>query len=218
MIEQANRVGFRLPATPPGSELPSELSAEQRVEHGFYFGRQHEPCLRLYFVVSGHVSLRQTRPEGTDRLHEFLGPGDVFGEEALIPEGKWRVSALAITPVRVSSVLARNLPRFGRHYSHWVSDVCTQLSVRLERTYRRMDLLHSSSTQERVYCLLTDLARQYGQLHEHRVWLSLPLTQSDLADLARMRRETMARALGNLEAEGLIQRRGRRGFWLSCLS
>lgn len=194
---------------------PSDLAPEQRVGARYRFGKQGAPCQLLHFIESGYVSLRQSGPDGEERLVEMLGAGDLFGEEALKSSGCWRVSAVSVTCVIVRTLPARHLPRLAQYYPQVASSVCEQLAARMERSYQSMDMLLRASARDRVHSLLTTLATRFGQLHGHRVWLPLPLNQRELADLAQMRRETMVRILGALESEGHIQRRGRRGFWVN---
>lgn len=195
--------------------LPPDLAPAQRFGARFQFGKQGSACPLLHFIESGYVSLRQSNRGGEERLLEMLGAGDVFGEDALKSTGCWRVSAAAVTPVIVRTLPARLLPRLAQHYPQVAATVCEQLAARMERSYQSMDMLLRASARERVHALLTTLASRFGQLHGHRVWLSLPLSQRELADLAQVRRETMVRILGALESEGLIQRRGRRGMWVN---
>ncbi|MGV3724439.1 MAG: Crp/Fnr family transcriptional regulator [Actinomycetota bacterium] len=195
--------------------LPPDLAPEQRVGARYLFGKQGSACLLLHFIESGYVSLRQSNQCGEERLLEMLGAGDVFGEDALKSTGCWTVSAEAVTPVVVRTLPARHLPRISQHYPQVAARVCEQIAARIERTYQSMDMLLRASARERVHSLLAALATRFGELHGHQVWLSLPLNQRELADLAQVRRETMGRMLAALESEGHIQRRGRRGMWVN---
>ncbi|MCC2668962.1 MAG: Crp-like helix-turn-helix domain, partial [Armatimonadetes bacterium] len=66
----------------------------------------------------------------------------------------------------------------------------------------------------RAHGLLHLLAARYGEQRGGRIWLEMPLSQSELADLVGLRRETMSRVLGSLVEAGAIQRGGRRGIWV----
>src|SRR5215207_3648382 len=64
-----------------------ELSARLRrrpYNRGEAVFREGDPGTSLYIVQSGHVKLSLTSAEGREIIIDLLGPGDVFGELALL--------------------------------------------------------------------------------------------------------------------------------------
>ena len=215
MLDFCGRAG-ELNRTSARLELPLELAPELRVRPSLFLGFQGQPCSQFYLVESGYFALRQLGRDRQERLVALLGPGDCFGEEALQQEGRWQVSAEALSHGAVRLIAARNLARFAQHYPQMLQTILGQLSARIEREYRRMDLMHSADAKTRAFGLLHLLATQYGEPRDGRIWLEMPLSQGELADLVGLRRETMSRVLGTLSADGMIQRRGRRGLWVNA--
>ena len=201
--------------TPGRLDLPLELAPEVRIRPNQFLGFQGEGCSQLFLIEKGYVALRQMGRDRQERLVALLGPGDCFGEEALQPNGKWQVSAEALSLGMIRTIPGGSLALFAQHYPRLLQTILGRLSTRIEREYRRMDLMHCSDARTRAYGLLHLLATQYGEPHEGRLWLEMPLSQAELADLVGLRRETMSRVLGSLSADGTIQRRGRRGLWLN---
>lgn len=58
--------------------------------------RQNEPCDRMYLVARGRVRLTVERRDGEFRLLETLGPGDHFGELALVTDTQRTSTATAV--------------------------------------------------------------------------------------------------------------------------
>ncbi|HEU4753133.1 MAG TPA: Crp/Fnr family transcriptional regulator, partial [Armatimonadota bacterium] len=145
----------------------------------------------------------------------LLGPGDLFGESSLQPSRAWKVSARAVTDGSAHVLPASNLPRLAQHYPELMAQIVALLSARLERALERMDLIQTDSARERILGLLSLMAEYHGQVQGNEVWIPLTLTQAELGEMVGLARETVARTMNSLEAEGLVRRANRRGLWLS---
>ncbi|MCC2670119.1 MAG: Transcriptional Regulator, Crp/Fnr family, partial [Armatimonadetes bacterium] len=134
--------------------LPADLAPELRLRPRMHLGTRGDACSHLHFIESGFVVLRQVGNEGQERVVDLLGPGDFFGEEALQPGGRWQVTAEALSPGLVRLVPGVAVPRFAQHYPNLLQKILFQLSTRIERDYRRMDLMQHPSARARAHGLL----------------------------------------------------------------
>jgi len=200
-------------AQPPRLALPAEMATEQRFYRKSLFGTQNRRCDRLYLITRGHVLFHRLGRDGEKRVLDLLGPGDLFGEDALRADSCWQVTATAVTDGAVQVIPAGQVPGLAQYYPGIATSLFQLLAGRLERAHRRCDIILAGSARDRALGLLTELAGQYGTQQGDRIWLALPLTQSQLAELIRVRRETVVRTLAELEADGLILRR-RSGMWV----
>jgi NADH dehydrogenase len=76
---------------------------------GDFIYRQGDPANFFYAIEQGEVEvLRRADGSHDDRTFAFLGPGDFFGEAALLQDPSYRVSIRARTVVRVI-VMSRNM-------------------------------------------------------------------------------------------------------------
>lgn len=201
------------PPALPRLSLPAEMATEQRFYRKSLFGTQNRRCDRLYLITRGHVLFHRVGRDGEKRVLDLLGPGDLFGEDALRADARWQVTAAAVTDGAVQVIPAGQVPGLAQYYPGVAAALFQLLAERLERAHRRSDILLAASARERALGLLAELADQYGEAQGDRIWLALPLTQSQFAELIRVRRETVVRTLADLEAEGLIFRR-RSGMWV----
>lgn len=208
VLETPSTPTHRLPLS-----FPAEMATEQRFYRKSLFGTQNRRCERLYLITRGHVLFHRVGRDGEKRVLDLLGPGDLFGEDALRADSRWQVTAAAVTDGTAQVIPAGQVPGLAQYYPGIAASLFQLLAQRLERAHRRSDILLAASARERALGLLAELAEQYGVAQGDRVWLSLPLTQSQLAELIRVRRETVVRTLADLEAEGLIHRR-RSGLWV----
>ncbi len=116
----------RISAFPLLSDLPPEeaaaletLFAEKRLVEGKDVYREGEPSRYFYFLLSGAISLWQRRGSKEEQVRLF-GPGEVFGEEALLGSPRRNATAYVekeTTVLRAPSeslrLRLRSLPRAG---------------------------------------------------------------------------------------------------------
>jgi CRP/FNR family transcriptional regulator, cyclic AMP receptor protein len=192
----------------------AEIAPRMPFWKGTVIGKQGEPCSSIYIIVSGQVLLSRKSLEGEEYSVYLLGGGDLFGEGSLQPEREWMVTARAVTDGAAYVLPSAQLSRFIQYYPDLGTHIVKLLGARLVRSHRRLDLVTSNCARDRVLGLLRVLADHHGQERQERIWLPISVTQTELAEMVGLARETVARVLTALETEGLVFKEGRRGFWL----
>src|SRR5919199_5854410 len=87
----------------PEEELPkiARLLREQKArENELIFG-QGDPGDALYIVLQGRVRIATSDNSGRERVLAFYGPGEFFGDMAVLTGAPRSATARATTPVRV---------------------------------------------------------------------------------------------------------------------
>jgi hypothetical protein len=157
----------------------------------------------LLIVEDGLVILRAIIPGTTRRTVTcYAAPGAVV----LPPAEDEVLAALADTVVRCIS-------KADRERLLQDPDTAAGLLDGLEETLRQK---HASianmgrlSHVERVRVKLIELAREHGKVGKDWIRLDFPLTHDLLGEMTGSARETVTRALDELQREGFIRRQGR---------
>ena len=169
-----------------------------------------DPADCLHFIASGHVIVRRTTPEGERAAFTVMGPGEAFGEIALLSPQARRTSSVVTLEATASLTLAGSvftgLVREHPEFDRLLVDV---LAARVRRLSDHLvDALYAS-LEQRVVRRLADLCHIYGVAEGQVV---LPVTQSDLAEMAGASRPATNRVLRRLAGEGAVTlSRGRIG-------
>lgn len=119
------------------------LFEERRYCAGEVILRQGEPTEALYFILAGGARVVLTDGEGLRHTLARLGPGEMFGERALLT-GETRTADVAATAPLRAAVLPRRhfeeiLPRFPELYARLCRHLAAQLgnwAVRHQRDER----------------------------------------------------------------------------------
>jgi CRP-like cAMP-binding protein len=162
-----------------------------------------DPADSLHLVAAGRFAVRRTTPLGEDSLLAIRGPGDFFGELALVSGGNRSATVQALEAAETLAVYRTDFEELRRRYPQ----VDQVLVLMLAREVRRMDDLLSESyyvsAERRVLRRLLEVADAYGGA-------DVPLTQEQLAALAGTSRATVNAVLSAERQRGTVTlRRGR---------
>jgi CRP/FNR family transcriptional regulator, cyclic AMP receptor protein len=167
-----------------------------------------DPADTLHLIARGRFASRLTTRLGDTVTFSVQGPGEAFGELALVEAGASRsTTVVALEPGETHAVAGDDFARLRRQYPA-VNDVLVRLLA--QRLRRQSELLVEAlfeTAETRVLRRLSELAELYGAGAPGTV---VPLTQEDIAGLAGTSRATVNRVLRNEAKQGAVElRRGR---------
>ena len=108
--------------------------------------RQGEPGEKFYIIERGNVSVWKTGEEGVEARHARLGPGQYFGEIALVTNAPRNATIRAETPLVLLSLDHADFDRLVRGYVSLAEQVNT--SVRYNWLLRGMPIFDELSSHE----------------------------------------------------------------------
>jgi CRP/FNR family cyclic AMP-dependent transcriptional regulator len=164
--------------------------------------RQGDAARSLHLVVRGRVAVMVTCGHGHQLTFMIAGPGDTFGELALLGGGEAHecaVRALEETETMAVSrgdyeACLRRHPQFGELVARKLAERVLRLAVQLQE-------VACVPVEQRVRRRLVELVDLYGRDATGTV---IPLTQQDVAALAGTARGTVNRVLRQEEALGSL--------------
>ena len=164
---------------------------------------QGDPADTLHLVAAGHVSVRVTLPGGEFVVVAIFGPGDAFGELALVGVPRSRgATVIALEPCETLSLGWDQFERLRASYPGVNRFLVELLSARVERLNGYLLEALYVPAERRVLRRLVDLCQLYAGDEQHIV---IPVTQEMLASLAGTTRPTANQVLGRLAASQLVQ-------------
>jgi CRP-like cAMP-binding protein len=184
-------------------ELVAIARRRRFARHEVVFHRD-DPGDSMHLVVKGRFAIQIMTPLGDTATLGIRGPGDSFGELALVGDDPRRTATVtAIEQAETFAVYRTEFDRLrGRHpavdkllFAFLAGELRRQNELLLEALYLPVE--------PRLLRRLADLARLYdGGL--------IPLTQEQLAELAGTTRPTVNRVLQDEQARGTLRlERGR---------
>jgi CRP-like cAMP-binding protein len=185
----------------PPEDVRTLLSIARRrtFSRGEVVFHRDDPADSLHLVVRGRFGARVLTPLGDGVLVDVLGPGQSFGELALIsPEARRSATVEALEAGETRSVYRDEFARLQREHPG-VKDVLLRLlAEQLRRSTDRVVEAHHVDAETRVRRRLFELTA----LYEDGV---VPLTQEDIAALAGTSRATVNRVLREEQRLGSVR-------------
>lgn len=199
------RVEWRLLAGVPGEDVRRLLAVARRRtfrkrEVVFHRG---DPADSLHLVSKGRFKVEVSTPLGEPATISIRGPGDSFGEMAIVGPGAPRSATVeALEDAETFCVLESEFRRLRREHPE-IDQLLIDLLANEVRllTERLLEALYMP-VERRIQRRLVELAEQYGASAEAVV---IPLTQEELAGLAGASRTTVNQVLRSLEEKGLVE-------------
>ncbi len=157
----------------------------------------------LHLIVKGRFAARITTPLGETAMLDVLGPGEAFGELALLSPGARRSASVeALDEGETLSVYRDDFASLQAEHPG-VKDVLLRLlAEQLTRASDRIVEAHFTDADTRVRRRLRDLAVRQ---HPGAGPIAVSMTQEHLAEMAGTSRATVNRVLREEERRGTVR-------------
>ncbi len=163
----------------------------------------------LYIIEVGKVRIFLPTESGDEFSVDVLGPGDVFGEMALLDGQPRSASAIALEDTTTQVLGHADFQRHLTASPQLASALLGMLSRRLRHVLDNAEILASLDVYGRLARVLLDMAQRHG-LQDKGIVINVALTQQELATMVGATRERINRALGTFKTQRLIEMRGRK--------
>jgi CRP-like cAMP-binding protein len=159
-----------------------------------------DPADSMHLIASGRFAVRITTSRGDTALIAVRGPGDSFGELALVSSDAKRVATVsALEPGETWSVYRDDFVRLRRQHPSVDAVLVHLLAEEVRRLSERLTEAYYEDADTRVRRRLVELARSAEGA------ATIPLTQEALAEMAGTSRATVNRVLRDEQRRGSIE-------------
>ncbi len=184
--------------------VPRTFEAYQVV---FREGDRSDTC---YVIRSGHVRAVRGHADGRSITLAQFGPGDHFGELAMLDEERRSATIEALEETEAIAILGADMRRLLREHPDIAVKLIASLGRRLRETNERLARQSFQTVQSRVASALAQLVEAARAEGAGELDVLITSTQAELAQLAGSSRESASRFLAVLERAGIItQGRGK---------
>lgn len=190
-----------------GPDDYADLTALAVVQHfakGDFVFRAGAPGNNVYFLKSGKVKICQLSPLGREVILWFCFAGEIFGLAEVARGGGRVVNALACEQSEVLAVSQDQFKAFlGAHPETSLLSMQV-LSSRLRVLGEMFVNLVADEVHIRIAKLILRLSARYGTRVGKEIFLNVPLTHQEIADMTGTSRQTVTSALSELKKRGVL--------------
>jgi CRP/FNR family transcriptional regulator len=182
----------------------TSLAKLQSYARGDFVFRAGAPGNNVYFLQSGKIKISQPSPLGREVILWFCFPGEIFGLAEVARGGFRVVNALASAPSEVLAVSHEQFRSFLARHPNTALLSMQVLSSRLRILGEMLVNLVADDVNTRIAKLILRLSARYGTRVEKEIFLNIPLTHQELADMIGTSRQTVTSALSDLKKRGIL--------------
>ena len=163
----------------------------------------------LVFVVkTGTIKITRVNDEGKEVILALLGPGEIFGELAILDGEARSANALAQENCQLLAINKEDFLDILKHNFSISYSLMCELAKRLRKSDQQIEALSLSDAEHRIGVSLLNLAEDMGVIRKGKVTIQNLPYQQDIANMAGTSRETVSRVMKILENKDMISKEG----------
>lgn len=162
----------------------------------------------VYLIKTGRVRIARNTADGKEVTVAILGPGDMFGEDALFGGAERTTVATCMEETLICKAHADDLFGLLAGNSGLALNVAQMLSDRLGDASATIEDLAYAKISDRLINLFDRLASELGRVTGDGTFLDVRLTHADIASIIGSTRETVSLEMSQLVRAGLIKQEG----------
>lgn len=164
----------------------------------------------LHLVCSGHLKVVLPSESGDEAVLKIVGPGEIFGEMALLDGSPRSATVVALEVVETATLSRADFRALLRRSPEAVDGLMAALARMIRGLNDEVGNLMFLDHPGRLARKLLELAEAHGQQASGQtITIELPLTQDDLAAMIGTSRQTVNKLLGVYESQRAVVRGGR---------
>lgn len=167
---------------------------------------ENDPADSLFIIESGKVKVYCSDKNGKEFIMNTEGPGDYFGELALLDDATRSASVRTVEKSSFSIIYKDDFNRVLDKYPNISRQLIRNLALRVRKLTADVKSLALQDVYGRVANVLMDMSDERG---DGTLFIPEKLTQQDIADRVGASREMVARILKDLTIGEYIRFEGR---------
>jgi CRP/FNR family cyclic AMP-dependent transcriptional regulator len=166
--------------------------------------REGDSTDACYIVRTGDLRVTREHPDGRAIALATLGPGDIFGELAMLDGGTRSASVETLSDSELLALPASDMRRVIAAHGEIAAKLIVALTRRLRETNERVARQSFQTVPSRVAGVLLQLIAEEAA-PDGRLGVTVRMNQADLAQLAGTSRESVSRFLATLDRAGVVR-------------
>ena len=168
---------------------------------------------RIFQVVSGYVRLSGLHEDGSETLITIYVPGNCYAETAVISRRPYNHTSIAMVPSRIRVLHERDFWQLYRSHSAIPEALCRKFAEAISWQFAAREMRATTRLRVQIANMFADFAeRCVGDNASKPIELDFPFTQSDIASIFDVTRQSVQREITYFKDQQLVEKRN--GVWV----
>lgn len=166
---------------------------------------QDEEAESFFLLLSGHIRVVRTSPEGHQVIARYITEGGLFGIAIAMGRTTYPASAVAAVdcvvlawPNSAWADLQSRFPAFG-------ASAYRTIGSRLQDTQTQVMEMSTQQVEQRIAHALLRIVSQSGRKTPEGIEIDFPITRQDIAEMTGTTLHTVSRLLSAWEDQGIVR-------------
>ncbi|HEX8619833.1 MAG TPA: Crp/Fnr family transcriptional regulator, partial [Thermoanaerobaculia bacterium] len=160
-------------------------------------------------IREGQVKVTMISPEGKEIILSLLGPGDFFGEMALLDDEPRSATVVATEPLELMTIWRNDFLQIMGQNFDITKKVLAEISRRLRTASSRIESLATMDVYGRLARFFLDMAKDQGKVLDNGYVAVTRPTHQSIANMIGTSRETVSRLIHDLMRQNLLISEGK---------
>jgi CRP-like cAMP-binding protein len=194
---------------------PEELAALARAalrkiyKKGQEIFSQGQQAHKMFLIKGGRVKLSKLAESGDEITLDIRKAGDFLGEAMLLEDTLYPLTATCLEDTLICGFDKPGFEKLVLTHPNIGLQVIKNLSRRIDWLTSRVGSLSLNNLEDRLYHVLSQVAREHGVEKPRGYSIQFPLTHEELGFLVGAHRVSVTRAIKSLKETGRIIQEGR---------
>ena len=162
------------------------------VKRGATIAAKGDPGNNLFAVIAGTVKISSSSPDGRNAILNLIGPGEIFGEIAVLDGAPRSADATANTNCELYIIDRRDFLPFVKSQPTLAMRFIELLCERLRRTSDQVEQIILQNLPGRLASALLRLSEKHDVATQGR---TIAMTQQEISEMVGMTRESINKQL-----------------------
>ena len=162
----------------------------------------------IFIILIGTIKITRVNDEGKEVILALLGPGEIFGEMAILDGEARSANALAQEDCELLAIQKSEFLNLLRRNFKISFALMRELAKRLRKSDQQIEALSLSDAEHRIGVSVLNLAEDMGVIRKGQVTIEKLPFQQDIANMSGTSRETVSRVLKLFEDRHMITKVG----------
>ncbi len=159
----------------------------------------------IFILKEGKIKISRVAEDGRTTTLDLLGPGQIFGESALLGQEYHENIAEVLEDAIICSISRDMFLELMRKSPQLNLSIYKFIGWRMRKIEAHVEDLVFKNTRERIIAFLQRYARTFGKVLVDGIMVRPFLTHQEIADLTATARQTVNGVLNELVNEGKIK-------------
>lgn len=186
--------------------------SEVEVAPGEIVAEAGRSATRMFQVAEGYVRLVGLHEDGSEALITIFVAGNCFAETAVVSRRPYNHTSIAMVKSRIRVLHENDFWDLYHSHSAIPEALCRKFAAIISRQFTAREMRATTRLRVQIANMFADFAEKCaGELTSGPIALDFPFTQSDIASIFDVTRQSVQREVTYFKEQQLVEKRD--GAW-----